>query len=310
MAMAKSRRRADEPGVRPEAGDRLLVIANPVTRRSADQLIAALRANAPEGVDLDIQVTTRAGEARDIALARAPGARLIVAIGGDGTVADCAAALMDSRIPLAVMPGGSTNITAREQGVPTGARQAARLIFGANEVRRIDAGLCDDRVFLHMAGAGFDARFFANTSPALKRRFGWMAYIPAAAGALRHRSSRFHIVFDDGELDLMSPLVLIANGPSVIHPRFRIHPAIEDNDGMLDLIAITATRPTELARTIGRLCAMQLANSPFVLHRKVRQVTIESLDEVPIEVDGDVFGTTPRTFRVLPEAIRMLVPAS
>jgi YegS/Rv2252/BmrU family lipid kinase len=285
-----------------------LVIANPVTRRNADKLIAALRDCAPDGIEFDIQLTTRAGEARDIAIARAPGARLLVAIGGDGTVADCAAALIETGTPLAVMPGGSTNITAREQGVPTGAHRAAKLIFGPNELRRIDAGLCDDRVFLHMAGAGFDARFFANTSPALKRRLGWMAYIPAAAGALRHRPSRFRIAFEDEELDVLSPLVLVANGPSVIHPRFRIHPAIEDEDGLLDLLVITAVRPLELARTICRLGTLQLAKSPFLIHRKVRQVTIESLDEVPIEVDGDVFGTTPRTFRVLPEAIRMLVP--
>lgn len=302
------RRSATEPGVSIAPGDRVLVIVNPATRRSADRLIAILRAHAPAGVDLDVHMTTRQGEARDIADARSPGARLLVAVGGDGTVADCAQALIENNLPLAVIPGGSTNITAREQGVPVSPEQASRLIFGPNATRWIDAGVCDDRVFLHMAGAGFDAQFFAGTNPALKRRFGWLAYIPAAVSALRHRPVDFHITVDGERLVTTSPLVLIANGPSIIHPMLRIHPEISVDDGLLDLLVITATGPIELARTIGRLSTMQLSKSPFLLHRKASTIRLESSGDVPIEVDGDIFGTTPRTFSVLPAAIRMVVP--
>jgi YegS/Rv2252/BmrU family lipid kinase len=301
--------RSLEPGVSLSPGDRVLVIANPATRRNAQRLIETLRTAAPAGVQLDVHLTTRAGEAKDIAEARSAGAKLIVAIGGDGTVADCAHAVIASEIPIAVMPGGSTNITAREQGVPTDRHASSSLIFGPNAIRRIDAAMCDGRVFLHMAGAGFDAQFFASTNPALKRRFGWMAYVPAAAMALRHRPSRFILTIDGECLDVTSPSILVANGPSVIHPRLRIHPAIVDDDGMLDVLIVTATGPIEIARTLGRLGTMSFAKSPFLVHRRATEVRIEAQGDVPIEIDGDVFGTTPRTIAVLPKALRMVVPA-
>ena len=306
--MAVPGKRPAESGIEFDPGDRVLVIANPATRRNATRLISVLSELAPKQVLLDIHITTRPGEARQIADARLPGAKVLVAIGGDGTVADCADALIETGVPLAVIPGGSTNITAREQGVPVGAHAAVKLIFGNHGLRRIDAGLCDERIFLHMAGAGFDARFFAKTNPKLKRKLGWVAYLPAAAAALKHRPSRYTIVVDGEQLEVKSPLVLIANGASVIHPRLKIHPAIQDDDGFLDLIVITATGPIELARTLGRMGTLQLARSPYVLHRRAREIRIDSMDTVPIEVDGDVFGTTPRLFRILPGAIRMVVP--
>lgn len=306
--MRRNAGRSLEPGVSLTAGDRVLVIANPATRRNADRLIAVLRSNAPAGIDLDVHLTTQPNEARDIADARLPGAQLLVAIGGDGTVADCAHALAEAQVPLAVMPGGSTNITAREQGVPVSPQRAARLIFGANATRRIDAALCDERIFLHMAGAGFDARFFAGTNPKLKRKVGWIAYVPAAVAALRYKPTHFSITVDGEKIEATSPLVLIANGPSVIHPLLRLHPEIRDDDGLLDLLVITATQPLELARTLGRLSTMGLCKSPFLLHRRASNIRVESIGEVPIEVDGDVFGSTPRHFRVLPAAIRMIVP--
>jgi YegS/Rv2252/BmrU family lipid kinase len=262
----------------------------------------------PPGVELDIHLTTRPGEARDLAASRLPGAVLLVAIGGDGTVADCAQSLIDFDVPLAVLPGGSTNITAREQGVPVDALQAARLIFSPHATRRIDAGTCDDRIFLHMAGAGFDARFFAGTNPNLKRKIGWMAYLPAAMAALQHRPARFLLTMDAEQLEIRSPLILIANGPSIIHPRIRLHPDIRDDDGLLDVLAITATTPVELARTLGRVATMRLFLSPYLVHRRVSRLRLEADGPVPVEIDGDVFGVTPREFRVLPGAIRMIVP--
>lgn len=286
----------------------MLVIANPATRRNARRLIKNLTAAAPDDVDLDIQFTSQPGEARKIADARLAGAKVLVAIGGDGTVGDCAHALIGTDIPLAVVPGGSTNIIAREQGVPLSGRSASKVIFGRNRLRRIDAGMCDDRIFLHMAGAGFDARFFSLASPTLKKRLGWIAYLPAAMKALQHLPSRYRLEIDGETIDAISPLILIANGPSVIHPRLRIHPEIEDNDGFLDVLVITATRPQELARTIGSLGTLRLDRSPFVMHRRARSISVSSDDTVPVEVDGDVFGETPRTFRVLPGAISIIVP--
>jgi YegS/Rv2252/BmrU family lipid kinase len=297
-----------EPGRRLAFGDRVLVIANPVTRRNAIRLATQLKLAAPSGVALDVRFTSFAGEASEIAASSLEDARMVVAIGGDGTVADCASALIGTDVPLAVIPGGSTNITAREQGVPIQAQRAANLLFGDFAVRRIDAGSANERLFLHMAGAGFDARLFETANPALKRKIGWLAYLPGAMSALREQPATFRVIVDGTRHDFIAPLVLIANGPSIIHPRFRLLPDVRDDDGFLDAVIVIATTPVELARTLARLAIGQLDKSPYVRHLRGVEIRLESTVPVPVERDGDPDGITPQTFRVLPSAVRMVVP--
>ncbi|MGC4190334.1 MAG: diacylglycerol kinase family protein [Thermomicrobiales bacterium] len=291
-----------------QVGDRVLIVANPATRREIEPILSMLRKTAPAGVELDIRVTSVAGEARTLAQDHAHGAAMVVAIGGDGTVADVAGSLEEGRIPLAIVAAGSTNIIGRQLGIPTDPARAAALFWGQHDERLIDAGRCNDRVFLHMAGVGFDSELFARTDRRLKRKVGWMAYLPAGASALREKPAHFHIVVDDEELDVVSPLVLVANGSAIIHPMLTIHPDIDLDDGKLDLIVVTATTPTEIARTLGRAATRSLSQSPFIMHRQATTVTVRADRDIPVQVDGDVTETLPATFRIDPRSVRVVVP--
>ncbi|MGC4105020.1 MAG: diacylglycerol kinase family protein [Thermomicrobiales bacterium] len=290
------------------SGDRVLVVANPATRREIEPILAMLRDTAPSGVELDIQVTASAGEARTIARERAHGAAMVVAIGGDGTVADVAGSLEGGGIPLAIVAAGSTNIIGRQLGVPTNPSAAAALFWGAHEERVIDAGYCNDRAFLHMAGVGFDSELFARTDRRLKKRVGWMAYLPAAAAALREKPATFHVEADGEAFEVVSPLVLVANGSAIIHPALTVHPDIDPRDGKLDLIVITATTPVEVARTLARGATRRLAQSPYVIHRQAVSISVRANRDIPVQVDGDVNETLPASFRIEPQSVRVIVP--
>lgn len=289
-------------------GDRILIVANPATRGNVARIERELIAAAPAGVTLDLRLTNAPGHGRTLALAAAPGARLLVAVGGDGTVSDVAAAAVEYDIPLAIIPGGSTNIIARELGISRDPEESARLIFGPHRIRRLDAGICNDRVFLHMAGAGFDSQLFALTEPTLKRRIGWPAYLPAAARALRLPAAHVHLQVDGDSLELTSPLVLVANGMSIIHPRLRVHRAFRSDDGWIDLMVVTATSPMAIARTLGRLALTQLDRSPYVIHLRAKSVHLETTPVLPIQLDGDVVTQTPATFGVRPGAVGLVAP--
>src|SRR5215831_16299111 len=112
---------------------------------------------------------------RGLGLARAAvaaGARMVVAAGGDGTVRACAHALAGTQVPLAIVPLGTANLTARALGVPTRIGAALAAGFGGHE-RRIDlaaarlagaAGPADTAgtlTFAAMAGIGLDAEVVA-----------------------------------------------------------------------------------------------------------------------------------------------------
>ncbi len=289
-------------------GDRVLAVVNPATRGDIDQIEDALARALPAGVLLDLRLTTRAGEGRPLALEAGRGARMLVAVGGDGTVSEVATAAVEHAIPLGIIPAGSTNIIARELGIPRRVDDAVSCLFGPHRLRRLDAGICNERIFLHMAGAGFDSRLFGLTNPRWKHRAGWPAYLPAAARALRLPAAEVRLAIDGETLDLTSPLVLIANGMSVIHPRFRVHQAFRPDDGWIDVMVVTATSPRAIASTLGRLTLTQLHRSPHVLHRRARDVRLESDPVLPVQLDGDVVSETPATFSVRPGAIQIVVP--
>lgn len=290
-------------------GDRVVVIANPATRVGERAVEATLRDVVPADVSLDVVWTESPGAARQLARDSANDAQCLIAVGGDGTVAEVASALVGTGIPLGIIPGGSTNIVARSHGIPTNVAQAARTIFDTDhDVVEIDVAMCNDQPFLHMAGAGFDSQMFARADPDLKRKVGWMAYLPAAVKALRVPPAAVSIIADGEEITATSSMVLVANGAAIITPGLKLSPDIRPDDGWLDLIVVTATKPHQLASVIGRLASLRFASSPWVIHRRVREVHLEAVEPIPMQLDGDVTGETPARFGILPKALKLIVP--
>src|SRR5262249_51409375 len=128
--------------------------------------------------------------------ALAAGAGLVFAAGGDGTVRACAGALAGTGVPLAIVPLGTANLTARALPVPARAGRAIDAGFGGRD-RHIDLGRVDEAgagaggtgagglVFAAMAGIGLDAAVVGAARPDTKRWLGWVAY--AASGVMRLR---------------------------------------------------------------------------------------------------------------------------
>ncbi len=287
---------------------RVVAIVNPATRRDPAAILAALDAARRPGLEIDVRYTPGPGTTIETARAARAGADLLIAVGGDGTVGEVATALRGSPIPLAIIPAGSTNIVARELGIPLGPRSAVHLALGEHRLARIDMGRSGDRSFLHMAGAGLDSRLFAAADADLKRRFGWLAYLPAGGRNLGAPPTRFAVVADDDRFEVVSPLVLVANGGSVINPRLRLYPGLRSDDGWLDVLVFTATRPAAIARTLGRVATRHLERSPFVVHRRARRVELTADPPIPYQLDGDVVGPTPATFSVDAAALSVVVP--
>lgn len=292
------------------AGDSIVAIINPNTRVDDMQVRAALGQWLPEGVSLRIYETRRDIPTQQMAREVTADADGVIACGGDGTVSEVAAAIDGRNIPLAIIPAGSTNIIAQELSIPGSISAAAALAFGPFDIHKMDVGTCNNQFFLHMAGTGLDSLTFEATDEALKRRIGWMAYVPAALRALREKSNSFHITIDDEEHSVTSPLVLVANGSSIINSNFRIDNAIRSDDGKLDVLIVTANRPHELAMLFAHAAnpLAALSDSPWVIQRQASRVQVESDTPQPIQLDGDVSTETPATFGILPGAIGVSVP--
>jgi diacylglycerol kinase (ATP) len=296
---------------------RIVAIVNPATHRPAEPIVELLKTRVPADVDLDVRLTDRAGVTESTALAAMPGADLIVAIGGDGTVADIAGAIGvyrdsgGSDVPLAVIPAGSTNITSRELRIPTKPADAIDLVYGQRPSRFQAIDLCqaNDRLFLHMAGAGLDSRLFAETNPALKRKVGWLAYVPPTIRNLRLPPVTFRIETEQTTQTVESPLILIANGGGLMAAGFQIYPDIRNDDGLLDVLIFTPNSGVATLRTLGRAVTRSLQHSPYVARLRAKQVELDADPAQPVQIDGDVALKTPVSFKIRDSGLRIVVPA-
>jgi diacylglycerol kinase (ATP) len=291
---------------------RALAIVNPVTGRiPVESIEADLRYEAHRrGIDLRIERTQRAGHAIELAANAVDSVDLIVAVGGDGTVSDVVTGSIEAGTIVGILPAGSTNIIARELGIPRDLSKAAAIALGEGEVAQIDVARAGETTFMHMAGAGFDAAIMAATPSKWKRRIGWLAYIPAAARHLNAPRFTATLTIDGAETEDRARLVLCAVGGSIVHPRFRVGENIDRTDGMLDILVFD---PPSLAGTfscLGWIIAGRPGRSRWLNQRRGRSVVIAADLEVPFEVDGDFIGYLPVEIAMLERPVNVLIPTT
>lgn len=248
-----------------------------------------------------------AGAARS---ALAAGASMVVAVGGDGTVHACVQALAGSGVPLAIVPAGTANLTARALHLPAGLNAALAVAFGGADAT-IDLGLADEGTyFTAMAGLGLDAAVVAGTPALMRRVAGWPAY---AAGALSHllRSPvAFTITLDDREpMRRLARSVTVGNSGS-LPGGFPILPDARPDDGVLDVVVLA---PADLLGwlQIGLRVAARSDRNDLQLERfQARRVEIRAAAELPRQVDGEIIASgRSLSVAVCPGALRVRVPA-
>jgi diacylglycerol kinase family enzyme len=241
------------------------------------------------------------------------GAALVIAIGGDGTVRECAQTLTGTEVPLAIIPVGSANLTARALGLPGRLAPALDVAFRGQD-RRIDLGSADGAVFAAMAGIGLDAAVVAGARGLTRLIAGWPAYAAAATGQLLRRPVSFTIRIDGGEpLTRRARCVTVGNS-GALPGGFAIMPDARLDDGRLDVVVLAPSGPLGWA-DVGYRVAVGSHRDDVQLER-LRAATVEIAAaepavELPRQVDGELIGpSTTLTVRVLPAALLVRVPTA
>ena len=289
----------------------IAIIINPIsggarrqTARARAELASAVLAAAGEAAE--VLVRERRGHARELATgALARGARLVMAWGGDGTMNEVGAALLNSATPLAIVPSGSGNGLARELKVSFRPEQAMRDAIAARP-RTIDAGELGGRPFFSVAGIGFDAHVAACLDLEAGGRRGFTAYARITARELwAYRSCSYRI--DDHGNRRNALIVTLANSPQFGNGA-RIAPAARLDDGRLDLVVFEEFSRVATLLAVPRLFVGGLDRLRGVTSRQVERAVIESDQPMTFHVDGEpVSGGTRLEGRVLPGALRICV---
>ena len=205
------------------------------------------------------------------------GARKIIAIGGDGTINEVAAALLYSSIPLGIIPLGSGNGLARHLNIPLGFAKALHRAINGQEIT-IDAGQWNDRPFFCTAGIGFDAYVAAHFAKRGKR--GFLNYLYSSLVLLfQYKPIR---VKEYGPLFSLT----VANANQFGNNAY-ISPNSNLQDGLLEVIRI---KPSNLYQIIILGISLFLKKLPQNSQSEVSTVTsltFHTTIGIPYHLDGE-----------------------
>jgi YegS/Rv2252/BmrU family lipid kinase len=276
---------------------KVFVIVNPVSGAGAAPDTGARRADraaavlAERGVRAEVVVSARPGHIRDLtAQAVGAGADLVIVWGGDGSVNEAGTALADTDTALGIVRAGSGNGLARALGVSKDPSVALTQALRGRS-RRIDAGELNGRLFLNLAGIGFDAhvaRLFNQL--ALGCRGAWPYLTTALREAAGYVPLEYDVSLDGAATRCRAFVIVFANGReygngAIIAPDARL------DDGWLDVL-IADDRPFWAnVRRARHLFTASAPRAVGVTLRQIRGACVSAGAQIEYHVDGES-GTT------------------
>jgi YegS/Rv2252/BmrU family lipid kinase len=243
--------------------------------------------------------------------ALAHGFDMVVAIGGDGTVSDVAEALIGTDIPLGIIAAGTANVFARELELPLDLAGACTMLAGQHATTSVDAMQVGDKYFVLQIGIGIDSLMIRDTDRQAKRRFGRAAYLwTAFTRLIGNQPERFTIVVDGQRSRPRASQVLIANGGVLGVPPLRWGPHIRPDDGRIDVCIISARTALDYLGLAWHTLTGQQRRDRNVRYLAAERSIVVSADHpLPVQADGEIIGETPLQVQVVPDALRVIVPA-
>ena len=291
------------------------VILNPAS--AAGKTIKALPTIAASlersGRSFDIHVTSRAGEASGVvAEMAARGVRIIVAVGGDGTINEVASGIMDCGQPisLGLVPSGHGSDLVRTLTIPNDAEAAmARIYNGSTATFDVGRATFDDgsaRWFMNVAGLGFDS-IVAEIMVGTKLPGSTLPYIVGLLkGLSRYQNTPVRVEGEGRVIDGLALSVIIANA-RYFAGGMKIAPMADMQDGKLDAAVLGDITKLDLLRQVPRVYRGKHVDHPQFHHFPATQIRVTSERPLRVQLDGELAQATPVTFSVVPGGMRVIV---
>ena len=226
---------------------KLLAVINPISGTANKQYIPETITEVMDESKWDVMIrfTQRPGPATDLAKqAIKQGYYGVLAIGGDGTINEVAAALRDSDTALGIIPNGSGNGLARHLNIPIDVKRALEEINN-DRIEQFDYCMANQHPFFCTCGVGFDAHVSAKFAESKKR--GPMSYLKnTLVEYLRYRSEEYSIETADQVLTERAFVIACGNASQYGNNAF-ITPNASMQDGLIDVTLIQPFTPLDTA---------------------------------------------------------------
>ena len=299
--------------------EEILIFGNPIAGRGQGQRIAKRLSARLSAEGYAVRTLMRRADTLSRDDVVRPAARAAIAIGGDGTlraVADRVARECREAAcpipPLLVVPLGTANLMGRHLGIRWGGGTLEAEISRAIATRKVvelDAARANDKLFLLMAGIGFDAQVVHELDRVRRGPISMASYILPAALSVAAYSYPLLTVWVDGEKVFPpAPGFAFVGNIAEYGTGFPILPHASPHDGVLDVCVLPCRSPLDLVQLFLKAAAGEHVRGEGVVYLKGRHIRIESPVPVPLQLDGDSAGHTPVEIDLLPTRLPFIVP--
>jgi diacylglycerol kinase (ATP) len=287
----------------------IIVVANPEAKNaSAAKIERAERLLRGKGFKTETVLTQKRGDAEFLARKSAEGnLYCIVAAGGDGTINEVLNGAAGSAVPVAVLPLGTTNVLAKELGIPEDVDRAAEAAVSrpARKIslgRIVTADLPSGRYFCLMAGAGLDGKAVRDVSGSIKKISGKAAYILSGIRNICSFSQEELLVRLDGT-ELRGYGVIVCKA-SKYGGHFRVAPEASLENAFFYTCVFRGGKRRDFVRyALGVMTGRHL-HYRDVAYIKSSEVEIEG--RAHIQIDGDYLGVSPARLSVAKDIVNLI----
>jgi diacylglycerol kinase (ATP) len=290
----------------------VIVIANPTAGRGkARRLIGKVdRLLHSAGVTHEVRVSESGpGLERLVREAADQGARVVAALGGDGTMGLAANGLLGTAAILAPLPAGTADDFARSLGIENIEGAVRAIVEGTVipiDVVRVTTGT-ERRYYVNVAGCGFDSEVSEAANAMRVNLGGAGTYVAAMLKTLsRFTPAALRIELDDEVIEGPHMLVVVGNSTSY-GGGMKVTPGASVVDGVLDVCLLEAISVPAFLWAFPKVFRGTHVRHPNVRMARARRIAVEADRRVMVYADGERVGPAPAVFEVVPAALRVMV---
>ncbi len=270
---------------------RILFIINPNSVKKNTVRISKAIESGINHKEFDVKVEYTKSANHAVSLSKsavADGIEIIVAVGGDGTVNEVASQMINSDAILGIVPLGSGNGLARHLGISRNIEKAIDLINLQN-TSVIDTGSINDKVFVSIAGVGFDALIAEKFAQGKQR--GFIGYFKQVANEyLKYKPLEYKLIFYDGQIIEKKALFVAFANSNQFGYNTTIAPNAKIQDGLLDVCIIEKPSIFRIPHIANLLLLKMVDASPLVQIVKAQGLKIQRASEGNVNIDGEAIS--------------------
>ena len=268
-------------------------------------------------LDFEYALTETPGHAIELAKSAAKkGCKLVVSVGGDGTISEVVNGLHQADclrdVMLGIISTGTGADYIRTIGIPRPYEEACKLLINP-KTRLVDLGVVEfasdisNRLFVNFAGLGFDAEIVRATTQTYKALGATASYLMGLLTTLITYQNKEVSLIVDGSTEVRKVVTILMGNGRYGGGGMMTTPNADPGDGLFDVLIVDNMTKPDLLRSLPRIYKGTHLTHPKVFVKRAKEIEIRTKVRMCIQADGDLVGDAPAHFRVLPAALSVVV---